>query len=138
MLLTIISVVIALLLGGACGYLLFLKVVNGKYKQTLADAEREAAELSAEPGASEHQTGLCIDLVDRYTESLTDFQMDPAFSAWLNEHVAEYGFIMRYPEDKISVTGRYEPWHIRYVGEEAAQFMTEHNLALEEFVTLYH
>ena len=42
MLLTIISVVIALLLGGACGYLLFLKVVNGKYKQTLADAEREA------------------------------------------------------------------------------------------------
>lgn len=112
------------------------KLVERGYSE--ADAEREAAELSAEPGASEHQTGLCIDLVDRYTESLTDFQMDPAFSAWLNEHVAEYGFIMRYPEDKISVTGRYEPWHIRYVGEEAAQFMTEHNLALEEFVTLYH
>ncbi|MBQ9044415.1 MAG: M15 family metallopeptidase [Oscillospiraceae bacterium] len=111
-------------------------LVEKGYSQ--ADAEREAAETSSEPGTSEHQTGLCLDLLDRYTESLTDFQMDPAFEAWLNEHVVEYGFIMRYPEDKISVTGRYEPWHIRYVGEEAAQFMTAHNLALEEFVTLYH
>ena len=64
--------------------------------------------------------------------------MDPAFENWLNAHVAEYGFIMRYPENKVSVTGRYEPWHIRYVGEEAAKFMTEHGLVLEEFVTLYH
>ena len=103
-----------------------------------ADAEREAAELSAEPGTSEHQTGLCIDLVDRYTESLADYKMDPTFETWLNAHVAEYGFIMRYPENKVSVTGRFEPWHIRYVGEEAAQFMTAHDLALEEFVTLYH
>jgi D-alanyl-D-alanine carboxypeptidase len=45
---------------------------------------------------------------------------------------------MRYPENKISVTGRYEPWHIRYVGEEAAAFMKNHDLALEEFVNLYH
>ena len=112
------------------------KLVEKGYSQ--ADAEREAAEVSFEPGTSEHQTGLCIDLVDRYTESLTDFQMDPAFEAWLNAHVAEFGFIMRYPENKISVTGRFEPWHIRYVGEEAAKFMTEHGLALEEFVTLYH
>ena len=112
------------------------KLVAKGYSQ--ADAEREAAELSAEPGTSEHQTGLCIDLVDRYTESLTDFNMDPAFAAWLSEHAPEYGFIMRYPENKISVTGRYEPWHIRYVGEEAAQFMAKHDLALEEFVALYH
>ena len=112
------------------------KLMEKGYSQ--ADAEREAAEVSSEPGTSEHQTGLCIDLVDRYTESLTDFQMDPAFEAWLNAHVAEFGFIMRYPENKISVTGRFEPWHIRYVGEEAAKFMTEHGLALEEFVTLYH
>ena len=112
------------------------KLMEKGYSQ--ADAEREAAEVSSEPGTSEHQTGLCIDLVDRYTESLTDFQMDPAFEAWLNAHVAELGFIMRYPENKISVTGRFEPWHIRYVGEEAAKFMTEHGRALEEFVTLYH
>ena len=112
------------------------QLVNKGYSQ--ADAEREAAEISSEPGTSEHQTGLCIDLVDRYTESLTDYQMDPTFEAWLNDHVAEFGFIMRYPENKVSVTGRYEPWHIRYVGEEAAQFMTTHNLTLEEFVTLYH
>ena len=111
-------------------------LVEKGYSQ--ADAEREAAETSSEPGTSEHQTGLCIDLLDRYTESLTDFKMDPAFHAWLEEHVAEYGFIMRYPENKISVTGHYEPWHIRYVGEEAAAFMKNHDLALEEFVNLYH
>ena len=112
------------------------KLVEKGYSE--ADAEREAAELSAEPGTSEHQTGLCIDLVDRYTESLADYKMDPAFEKWLNEHVAEYGFVMRYPENKISVTGRYEPWHIRYVGEAAAKFKTEHGLVLEEFVMLYH
>ena len=112
------------------------KLVAQGYSE--ADAEREAAEVSSEPGTSEHQTGLCIDLVDRYTESLANYKMNPTFEKWLNEHVAESGFIMRYPENKISVTGRYEPWHIRYVGEEAAKFMTEHGLALEEFVTLYH
>ena len=112
------------------------KLVAQGYSE--ADAEREAAEVSSEPGTSEHQTGLCIDLVDRYTESLADFKMDPTFEKWLNEHVAEFGFIMRYPENKISVTGRFEPWHIRYVGEAAAKFMDDHDLALEEFVTLYH
>ena len=118
----------------------YREVVNSLIEKgySEADAEREAAETSSEPGTSEHQTGLCLDLIDRYAETLVDYKMDPAFERWLNENVTQYGFIMRYPEDKISVTGRYEPWHIRYVGEEAAQFMEKYNLALEEFVTLYH
>ena len=101
------------------------------------DAEKAAAEVSAAPGTSEHQTGLALDLLDRYTETLSGYEMDPNFEAWLNEHCAEYGFIMRYPENKISVTGRYEPWHIRYVGTTVANFMQLHDLCLEEFVTLY-
>lgn len=101
------------------------------------DAEKAAAEVSAAPGTSEHQTGLGLDLLDRYTETLSGFEMDANFEAWLNEHCTEYGFIMRYPENKISITGRYEPWHIRYVGTTAANFMKLHDLCLEEFVTLY-
>lgn len=101
------------------------------------DAEKAAAEVSAAPGTSEHQTGLGLDLLDRYAESLTNYEMDENFEAWLNEHCTEYGFIMRYPENKISITGRYEPWHIRYVGTTAANFMQLHDLCLEEFVNLY-
>ena len=111
------------------------KFVNDGYSRL--DAEKAAAEISAAPGTSEHQTGLGADLVDRYTESLSGFTLDPNFEAWLNEHCVEYGFIMRYPENKISITGRYEPWHVRYVGQIAANFMKVHDLCLEEFVMLY-
>ena len=54
------------------------------------------------------------------------------------QHCAEYGFSLRYPADKEDVTGvMYEPWHFRYVGEEAAEYIMEHGLCLEEFVALY-
>ena len=104
---------------------------------TTLDAEKAAAEVSAAPGTSEHQTGLGLDLLDRYAESLSNYEMDENFLAWLDEHCTEYGFIKRYPENKISITGRYEPWHIRYVGTAAAEFMKLHDLCLEEFVNLY-
>ena len=57
---------------------------------------------------------------------------------WMSAHCQEYGFIVRYPKDKEDITGIiYEPWHYRYVGAEAAAFIMEHNLCLEEFVALY-
>ena len=59
------------------------------------------------------------------------------FLSWLADNCADYGFVIRYPSDKVSITGRNEPWHVRYVGETAAKFMTEHNLCLEEFAALY-
>ena len=59
------------------------------------------------------------------------------FLTWLADNCADYGFVIRYPSDKVSITGRNEPWHVRYVGETAAKFMTEHNLCLEEFAALY-
>lgn len=111
------------------------KFVNNGYSRL--DAEKAAAEISAAPGTSEHQTGLGVDIVDQYIESLSGYTMNPNFEAWLNEHCVEYGFIMRYPENKINITGRYEPWHVRYVGKVAANFMRVHDLCLEEFVNLY-
>lgn len=54
---------------------------------------------------------------------------------WLKNHCAEYGFIIRYPEDKTNITGYiYEPWHIRYLGIETAKAVTESGLTLEEYL----
>jgi hypothetical protein len=57
---------------------------------------------------------------------------------WMEAHCQEYGFIVRFPDGKEDITGIiYEPWHFRYVGVEAATYIMEHNLTLEEFVALY-
>ncbi len=56
---------------------------------------------------------------------------------WLQEHCAEYGFIYRYPKEKQEITGWYEPWHFRYVGKDAATYIMENDLCLEEFIELY-
>ena len=56
----------------------------------------------------------------------------------MSANCAQYGFIVRYPKDKEDVTGiMYEPWHFRYVGVEAAEYIMENGLCLEEFVALY-
>ena len=89
------------------------------------------------PGESEHQTGLCCDLHDRAIGSQEDFAFLPA-SRWLEENAHRYGFILRYPKGKESVTGTvYEPWHYRYVGEGAAAFIYERSLTLEEFHSFF-
>ena len=65
-------------------------------------------------------------------------QEDTPVQQWLMAHCADYGFIVRYPKDKEDVTGiMYEPWHFRYVGKDAAEYIMEHGLCLEEFVALY-
>jgi D-alanyl-D-alanine carboxypeptidase len=105
-------------------------------------SEDEAATIVARPGTSEHQTGLACDITDYYHELKDSSLEQTATYQWLREHCAEYGFVVRYPADKSgsadSVTGIiYEPWHFRYVGVEAARYMTENNLCLEEFLSLY-
>ena len=87
---------------------------------------------------NEHRSGLAVDITDRYYEEKTAALENTELFAWLRLHSSEYGFILRYPKDKKAVTGMiYQPWHFRYVGEEAARFMTENRLALEEFLDLY-
>lgn len=56
---------------------------------------------------------------------------------WLVQHCSEFGFILRYPKGKEDITGySYEPWHFRYVGKEAAKYIYEKNITLEEFYAI--
>ncbi len=99
------------------------------------EAEEQAAFWVARPGTSEHQAGLAVDIVDKSYQSLDDGQEETAVQRWLIRHCAEYGFILRYPTEKSELTGvGYEPWHYRYVGEEAAGEIMEQGLCLEEYL----
>ena len=98
-------------------------------------AVEEAGTVVAVPGTSEHQTGLALDIVDASYQHLDEAQEDTQVQQWLMEHSWEYGFVLRYPNEKSEITGIiYEPWHYRYVGREAAREMTELGLCLEEYV----
>nr|WP_325199938.1 M15 family metallopeptidase [uncultured Oscillibacter sp.] len=102
------------------------------------EAEEQAAVWVARPGTSEHQAGLAVDIVDKTYQSLDDGQEETAVQKWLMEHCAEYGFILRYPNDKSELTGiGYEPWHYRYVGEAAAGEIMSRGLCLEEYLEEY-
>ena len=94
------------------------------------DGKAAADTYSARPGHSEHQTGLAIDL--------NSISSDFAYTAegqWVSEHCWEYGFILRYPADKVDITGyMYEPWHIRYLGRAVAEAVYESGLCLEEYL----
>ena len=89
------------------------------------------------PGASDHQTGLGVDVLNyKWTQKdgmNEQFALE-AEAAWMAAHCWEYGFVIRYEKDKEALTGiKYEPWHLRYVGLEAAAYIYEHHLCLEEF-----
>lgn len=93
--------------------------------------EEAANTFSAKPGFSEHQTGLTFDLKD-FNGQLVE---DPITSQWIKDNCAKYGFIVRYPEGKEDITGYiYEPWHLRYVGEEAANQIMNNNTTLEQYL----
>lgn len=88
-------------------------------------------------GRSEHHTGLAVDLVGINYQSLDEGHAATPEGIWMGEHAHEYGFILRYPKNKEDITGiEYESWHFRYVGEEAAAFIKEQELCLEEFIDL--
>lgn len=95
----------------------------------------EADKVSAQPGQSEHQSGQAIDV----SSASANFGLEESFGAtaegkWLAAHAHEAGFIIRYPLGKESVTGyAYEPWHIRYVGEEIAKEIHEKGWTLEDY-----
>lgn len=104
-----------------------------------AQAEMQARKIVAYPGTSDHQTGLGVDLIDNKDTSLVAEEVENMpLLIWLKENCADYGFILRYPEEKKELTGWYEPWHFRYVGEEVAAFIAKYGLCLEEFAQLYY
>ena len=100
-----------------------------------AEAEELAAAEVARPGTSEHQLGLAVDIISNVHPELDESWAQTEEAEWLKENCADYGFILRYPPDKSGITGIvWEPWHFRYVGEEAAQYIMENDLCLEEYL----
>lgn len=118
---------------------------NNKVNYYLAEgySEDRARELAAEvvnpPGKSEHQTGLATDIctasiVNNYGNLNEAFEETEEYE-WLYEHCAEYGFVLRYPKDKVEITGiTFEPWHYRYVGVERAKEIMSKKICLEEYI----
>lgn len=112
------------------------KIMDEKIEEYRAEgySHSEAKELVekyvAIPGTSEHQLGLSVDINADTSKCSSD-----AVYAWLAENAYKYGFIKRYPSEKVEITGiNNEPWHYRYVGTEAAAQMQESGLCLEEYI----
>ena len=118
---------------------LFEKKIN--YYKRLGYYTDEATQIASikvtPPLTSEHETGLAVDVLSyEYNTMDSDFGLSEA-GLWLSEHSFEYGFILRYPKGKEDITMiQYEPWHFRYVGEEAAEFIYVNNLTFEEFYNM--
>jgi D-alanyl-D-alanine carboxypeptidase len=100
------------------------------YEDALTETYRETMPA----GHSEHETGLALDILCSGNTNMDITQADEPGNRWLLAHCSEYGFILRYPSDKEDVTGiSYEPWHFRYVGKEAAQYIMGNGITLEEY-----
>lgn len=96
------------------------------------EASQKASAQVLPAGCSEHNAGLAMDIVS----ASSDFINTKEYK-WLCENAYNYGFILRYPEDKTAITGmNFEPWHWRYVGTQAAKEMKEKNQCLEEYLGL--
>ena len=111
------------------------EIANSEYPGE--DAKNKAALVVERPGQSEHQLGLALDITDDFVIPYTNETISENLLSWLTEHACEYGFIQRYPAGKENITGYVQPYHFRYVGVEAAEYITKHGLCLEEFLALY-
>lgn len=109
------------------------------YNNYVTTSGQAAADrYSAKPGTSEHQTGMALDVATADRKHYLDqaFGKDPA-GVWLAAHAHEYGFIIRYQEDKEAITGyMYEPWHIRFVGTDLSSELYNKHQTMEEFFGL--
>lgn len=125
------------------GYKLYVKSAYRSY-QTQSSMYHNRLEryksddgVVAYPGSSDHQTGLGVDILNyEWTrkEGMTPAFGDTAEAQWMEQHCAEYGFILRYMPEKQDITGIiYEPWHFRFVGVPIAQYIMAERLSLEEF-----
>lgn len=122
---------------------IFQKEVNRYLKKgfTERQARDKISDKIETPGVSEHAIGLAVDLIDTTflkEKGKPETEVDRLSSQqWLIGNSYKYGFILRYPRDKESITGvLYRPWHFRFVGIEIARFMFKENLCLEELIAL--
>ena len=111
-------------------------ISNGNSRE---EAIRLTDQYYTKPGHSEHHSGLAFDIITlEYHDEI--YSLDDRFAktkayTWLIENCSDYGFILRYPQDKVSVTDiNFEPWHYRYVGINHAKAIEKNNLCLEEYI----
>lgn len=115
---------------------LYYEFVNEYLDQGYSQSEAEnlTSKRRNPPGSSEHNIGICMDII--CASSSAGFENTKEY-AWLCENAADFGFILRYPADKVDITGvKFEPWHWRYVGAENAGKIKESGLCLEEYLNL--
>ena len=99
------------------------------------EAQKVGGTIVKRPGFSEHNCGLAMDVGGSGDYTLEQTFANTAAYTWLMDHCADYGFILRFPEGKEDITGViYEPWHYRYVGVEAARYIMDNDLCLEEYL----
>lgn len=122
----------------ACGYR-SKEVQESLYNDKVErDGVEEADKWVAKPGYSEHQTGYAFDL-SLMSDGITYEYTGEGDYAWINQNCYKYGFIVRYPVDKASITHiEYEPWHFRYVGVPHAEYIYNNSICFEEYIDLLH
>lgn len=108
-------------------------VISSGYRDNAEQQQlykEKGADYALPPGHSEHNLGLSLDI------GSTQMEMSRAPEGeWLQEHAWDYGFVLRYPEDKTDITGiQFEPWHFRYVGLPHSKIMRDKNFTLEEYL----
>ncbi|MDZ5474649.1 M15 family metallopeptidase [Bacillus sp. 31A1R] len=100
--------------------------------------KKKAVQVVAIPGSSEHQSGLAIDISSHSANLILTEEFGKTVEGkWLAKHAHKYGYILRYPKGKETITGyQYEPWHFRYVGVEAAKVIYKNKWTLEEYLNI--
>ncbi|SHI79648.1 M15 family metallopeptidase [Lutispora thermophila] len=107
---------------------------NERKNSGVADPYEEASKVVAYPGTSEHQTGMALDILSTKYPKGSTFHNSEEY-AWLMENCWDYGFIPRYPEEKVEKTRiSFEPWHYRYIGKPLSLYAKAKGYCLEEVV----
>lgn len=110
------------------------KNLYARYRTQYSEATTDR--FSARAGYSEHQTGLALDVIAP-GGTLNGFKNTQQF-VWMRDNAHRFGFILRYGDGMEYITGyKFEPWHYRYVGVDAATFIYENDLTFEEYYAYY-
>ena len=110
-----------------------------KVEKIASKIEALANKYSARPEHSEHRTGLAVDFTTKSIYGVVDDVFETTtVSDWLKENAWKYGFILRYPKDKIDITGyQHESWHYRFVGLEVASIIYQTGICYEEYLEYF-
>ena len=107
------------------------------YQDQIGTYKRNPKGYAARAGSSEHQTGFAIDVTSRQHPMRWPFDKSEE-GVWMREHCHDYGFILRYPKKQSQIFGfAYEPWHLRYVGKEAAKRIHDEDITFDEYYAYY-